>query len=183
MSKPKKEVEVVVFNNPWKGKDKNSGSGIKEDNQKANLKPGQAGPSTARPMFDQKKAKYDIRKLGIHGMDRSNKQNAMADLLIELGADPPRNKVYHIKEYQQMAKKKREEEEKLQIMTDGKKKKKPMAKKKREEEEKLQIMTDGKKKKKPKEKRKRDKDDLLNYVDGQTGFYKDGVQFVKKKKR
>ncbi|KAK3728685.1 hypothetical protein RRG08_041869 [Elysia crispata] len=159
MSKPKKEVEVVVFNNPYKGKDKRSSLVENDDNQKDKLKSGQAGPSASRPTFDQKKAKYEIRKLGIHGMDKSNKQNAMADLLIELGATPPRNKVYHIKEYQQMAKKKKEEEEKMQ------------------------MMTEGKKKKKAKEKRKRDKDDLLNYVDGQTGFYKDGVQFVKKMKR
>lgn len=155
MSKPKKPVEVVVFNNPWKGKDKNSS----EDKNKVMSKPSGTGPSNQRPVFDQKKAKYDIRKLGIHGMDKKNKQNAMTDLLIELGAKPPRNKVYHIKEYQEMAKKKREDEEKIE------------------------MMTDGRKKKKSKGKRKRDKDDLLNFVDGQAGFYKDGVQFVKKAKR
>ncbi|GFS07239.1 hypothetical protein ElyMa_002983800 [Elysia marginata] len=82
MSKPKKPVEVVVFNNPWKGKDRNSSG----DNQKGTAKTSSAGPSNARPQFDQKKAKYEIRKLGIHGMDKKNKQNAMADLLIELGA-------------------------------------------------------------------------------------------------
>ncbi len=31
--------------------------------------------------------------------------------------------------------------------------------------------------------RKRDKDDLFNFVDGQAGFYKDGVQFFKKRKK
>ncbi|GFN92926.1 flocculation protein flo11-like isoform x1 [Plakobranchus ocellatus] len=161
MSQPKKKpVEVVVFNNPWKGKDKSSNSVSEETKQKSSIDTRKPGSSTDRPVFDQKKAKYEIRKLGIHGMDKANKQNAMVDLLVELGAKPPRNKFIRIKDYQQQK-----------------------ANKEKEEEEETPDLMDGKKKKKPKEKRKRDKDDLLNYVDGQPGFYKHGVQFVKKLKR
>ena len=38
------------------------------------------------PIFDQKQAQHMIRQLGIHGFDKKQKDEAMVDLLVELGA-------------------------------------------------------------------------------------------------
>ncbi|CAL1536574.1 unnamed protein product [Lymnaea stagnalis] len=151
MSDKKKTVEVVVFENPQKRKKKIASEQEKSDNKSTSQPPG----------FNQKQAKYDIRKLGIYGMDKKNKDKAMVDLLVELGAKPPKNRCYHITEYQKMMKVKKQEEEAMAEL-----------------ERKAGI-----KKKQVKANRKRNKDDLLPHLDGQAGFYKDGVQFVKKLKR
>ena len=73
---------------------------------------------------------------------------------------PSKGRRYHIQEYQQI-KKKNDKEEK--------------------EREDLERQAGIKPKKKEATKKKRDKDDIFNFVDGQVGFHKDGVQFVKKK--
>ncbi|XP_005100841.1 uncharacterized protein LOC101849775 [Aplysia californica] len=158
----KKPVEVVVFDNPEKKRKQRSGDVPPQGmGRKATDKYHKDGPSASREpkvrVFDQRSAKHEIRKLGIYGFDKKKKDDAMVDLLVELGAKRPKGKRYHIQEYQKILKQKKEEE------------------KEREEMERRA----GIKKKKEKVKRKRDKDDLLNFVDGQAGFFKDGVQFVK----
>jgi len=159
--KPKKPVEVVVFNNPAKRKPR-------EDNEDGTFKGGKHARSKLKkpekkekgpPIFDQKQAQHMIRQLGIHGFDKKQKDEAMVDLLVELGAKRPKGKKYHIQEYQKIQKQKKEEE--------------------REREEMERRAGIKKKKNKDGDKRKRDKDDLVNFVDGQVGYYKDGVQFIK----
>ncbi|XP_059167167.1 uncharacterized protein C1orf131-like [Physella acuta] len=141
----KKPVEVVVFNNPQKS--------AKKHHQEKQLLQKITEGNPQPLIYNQKKAKYDIRKLGISGMDKQTKHSAMVDLLVELGAKPPKNRCYHIKEYTKMIKEKKKEEASKGLPENNKK---------------------------GRSKRKRDKDDILKDLDGQTGFFKGGVQFVKR---
>ncbi|KAK6979135.1 hypothetical protein BgiMline_020097 [Biomphalaria glabrata] len=152
-----KTVEVVVFQNPQKRNKQESVLGRPIANKKKEDK--SDAVLAKSKVFNQKQAKYDIRKLAIHGMDKQNKDKAKVDLLIELGAKPPKNRCYHIQEYQ-MLKKKQEEENKKSG---------------------LEIKTAMKKSKS--DRRKRHKDDLFKTIDGQAGFFKEGVQFVNKLKK
>ncbi|CAG5133556.1 unnamed protein product [Candidula unifasciata] len=160
--KEKKPVEVVVFENPQKRKASRKPY-LKQDKRKKFKKTEEEeeeNPSKPRAFFDQKKFRYDVRKLGIHGFDKKDKETAMVDFLVELGAKPPKNKCYPIQEYQKIMKEKKDEEKRMEEL-----------------ERKAGI-----KKKKPRTKKDKSRDDILGHVDGQVGFYKEGVQFVKKHK-
>lgn len=156
--KQKKPVEIVVFNNPAKkSKQSTTAAPFPKPQKKSNVQPQMDDANVSTFVYDQKKAKYDVRKLAIKNMKKTEKDNAMVDLLVELGAKKPKNKCLHPRDYLEQLKRKREVE--------------------KEEESQSGI---GIKKKRP-QKRKRDKDDLLNFVDGQKGWYKDGVQYIDSK--
>jgi len=162
-SKKKKPVEVVVFENPEKKKLGKEYLGKKKPlKRKGEPESEDEEPTASKPklVYDRRKAGHDIRKLGIHGFDKKQKDEAMVDLLVELGAKRPTGRRYHIQEYQKIKKQKDKEEK---------------------EREDLERQAGIKPKKKEATKKKRDKDDIFNFVDGQIGFHKDGVQFVKKK--
>ncbi|KAH9488642.1 hypothetical protein Btru_061275 [Bulinus truncatus] len=153
----KKPVEIVFFQNPQKQMRPSSTVLIKKKIHK-----NAESEIPKIKSFNPKQAKYDIRKLAIHGMDKTNKDKANIDLLIELGAKPRSKRHCPIQEYQIMKKHHQKEET---MRTD------------------LERKIGVNKRNSKASRRKRHKDDLLKNVDGQAGFYKQGVQFVKKLKR
>ncbi|KAJ8962348.1 hypothetical protein NQ318_018330 [Aromia moschata] len=71
--------------------------------------------------FNIKQAKHEIIKLGMSGFDRQKKQEAKTQLLIKLGAKPPKNKCKNYKLLQAEHKKSKEKEaSKLQFQQLGK---------------------------------------------------------------
>lgn len=164
--KNKKPVEVIVFHDPAKKKSKEEYTGAKSLKRKgedgASTEEARAGPS--RPVYSQPKAANAIRRLGIQGFGKGGKEKtaikkkAMVDLLVELGAKKPKNKMMHIQKYNRKKKEeKRIEKEKVEL----------------DRSVGIQPL-----KKKTKYVKERAHDDLLDYVDGMPGFYKHGVQFM-----
>uniref|UniRef100_A0A0B7BNP5 Uncharacterized protein n=2 Tax=Arion vulgaris TaxID=1028688 RepID=A0A0B7BNP5_9EUPU len=158
-TKGNKTVEVVMFHDHRKQK-MSTGSHPEQTHHDMRKKTDGLGTSK-RVFFDHRQFKYDVRKLGIHGLNKKDKETAMVDFLVELGAKRPKNKCYHINEYQQIVQQRKEEEKKLETLE----------------------RNAGIKAKKSKAKQKKRQDDILNHVDGQVGIYRDGVQFIKRLKQ
>jgi len=95
--------------------------------------------------FDLKEAKKEVRKFGIAGMTGTEKKAATINMLIGLGAKPPKKKCINYKEFQEIRKK-----EKAQNSEEGKK----LSKKK---------------------KKSRDGNEVKGEVDCQIGTFKDGM--------
>lgn len=112
------------------------------------------------PAFDLKRARFEVRKFGISGLHGTEKEAGMIDLLVKLGAKPPKREYLNYKDLQQ---KKKEELEK--------------AAENRELNRRVgfKIVKSGNKKR-----QRRDLNDI-GVVDGQVGSYHRGVQVISKK--
>ncbi|XP_067662281.1 uncharacterized protein C1orf131-like [Haliotis asinina] len=107
--------------------------------------------------FNMNTARFEVRKLGISGFGGEKKSEARVSLLISLGAKPPRNKSYtNYKEFQQKRK----------------------ADMDAERQRRLEEQVPGEKL--PKRKSQKRPGEKGDTIDGQIGYYKNGVQFISK---
>ncbi|KAB0799208.1 hypothetical protein PPYR_07088 [Photinus pyralis] len=91
-----KDFESVTFTSyKKKQKQTSSSSSPTTKNEKSNV-------------FDIKKARYEVLKFGISGLDHNKKQEAQIRLAIKLGAKPPKNKYKNYKELLEERKKEKE---------------------------------------------------------------------------
>ncbi|KAK6195277.1 hypothetical protein SNE40_000742 [Patella caerulea] len=147
----REEKEVYVFRDPRKTKKKKPVKEIEEVVEQ---------PSTsANPIFDMDSAKFEVRKLGITGFEETKQEQSMVDLLVSLGAKPPKKKYVNYKEFQK--------QRKDEIIKD---------KEKREMDRKLGFRVN----KGSHKKEKRDVNDI-SIRDGQVGRYDQGTQYIRKR--
>lgn len=99
-------VPVVVYQNPSKRKLQKCH--IEEQEDESNVQ--QNGSE-----ISFKKARYDILKFGIKGLDKPEQEEAKIALAVQLGAKPPKNKYVNYKEFihQKKEQKVKEREEKI----------------------------------------------------------------------
>lgn len=104
----RESVPVVVYQNPSKRKLQKHHREEQED--ESGVQQQQNGKE-----ISFKKARYDILKFGIKGLDKPEQQEAKIALAVELGAKPPKNKYVNYKEFIQQKKeqKVKEREEKI----------------------------------------------------------------------
>ncbi|ESO83871.1 hypothetical protein LOTGIDRAFT_236383 [Lottia gigantea] len=149
------EKEVFIFKDPQKIARKKAKTKPKES-EKQDEKPEQ----DEHPIFDMDEAKFEVRKLGITGFEENKQEDSIVDLLVSLGAKPPKKKYVNYKEFQ----KQRKEE----IIKD---------KEKKEMDRKLGLRV---KKGGFVKKSKKDINDI-SIRDGQIGRYEHGTQYIKKR--
>lgn len=114
--------------------------------------------------FDMRKARMDVFKFGISGLDETAKVDAKTAHAIKLGAKPRKNKSINYKVL--LEEKKREKEQERQL---------------REESARYKLENPFKSKPIKGKKRKKDVNDV-GKLNCQPGIYKNGVQVIKKSK-
>ncbi|XP_077526886.1 uncharacterized protein LOC144138469 isoform X2 [Haemaphysalis longicornis] len=103
----RESVPVVVYQNPSKRKLQKHHREEHEDESGVQQHNGNE--------ISFKKARYDILKFGIKGLDKPEKEEAKIALAVQLGAKPPKNKYVNYKEFihQKREEKAKEREEKI----------------------------------------------------------------------
>ncbi|KAK2158521.1 hypothetical protein LSH36_168g04100 [Paralvinella palmiformis] len=122
------------------------------------------------PTFDLKRARFEVRKFGISGLQGSQKEAGMIDLLVKLGAKPPKKEYMNYKELQQ---KKKEEQE--QVAAKRKLVRFDNSNECMDRSVGFKVIKSSNKKR-----NRRDHNDV-GVVDGQVGSYHQGVQVISKK--
>lgn len=148
-------VEVVVFES-YKKKPKKIVEGGKEE--------GDDGEKTVKP-FNFKKARHEVFKFGIAGMDLNAKTSAKVAHALSLGAKPEKGKKTNYK--QLMEEKKKEKDDKELERLHG--------------SERFRLRTNFSASAKGREAKKKRDPNAVRGFDAQVGTYRDGVQFVNKK--
>lgn len=146
-------AEIVVFEDPAKRKERRQVSLEVASRPKAKARD---IPETNSPMFHLGTARHDILQFGIKGANPEKREEAQVALAIRLGAQPPKKKCVNYKEYQEICKKEMEEE-----------------REKRELDRRLGYKV-ANPSKQVRARRRQGRD----FVDGQVGQYKHGVQFL-----
>ncbi|XP_077538444.1 40S small subunit processome assembly factor 1-like [Haemaphysalis longicornis] len=103
----RESVPVVVYQNPSKRKLRKHHREEQEDESGVQQQNGNE--------ISFKKARYDILKFGIKGLDKPEQEEAKIALAVQLGAKPPKNKYVNYKEFihQKKEQKVKEREEKI----------------------------------------------------------------------
>jgi len=106
----RKAPEIVVFHDPTQRKQKSGPETMKKSQADSNQ---QSNRSQSAPEMDLKAARHEVHKFGLKGLQHVDKEQAMQELLIKLGAKPPKKTYIN---YKDLIEKKREDREKLRQM-------------------------------------------------------------------
>jgi len=105
--------EIIVFNDPTQRKLKSEVQNTKSIQKVTERSRG----SESVPEIDLKAARHEVHRFGLKGLQQVDKDQAMQELLIKLGAKPPKKTYMN---YKDMIEKRREETERLRQMKTSK---------------------------------------------------------------
>lgn len=94
---------VIKFIDPSRKRKKTELDENKTDEESAHARTS----SSSRLAIDMKRARFDVKKLGISGFEKSKKLQQEIQLAISLGAHKPKNKHFNVKEAKKIAEEKK----------------------------------------------------------------------------